>query len=74
MENIKDFHYLIEIAVKLNRALNDCERVPSPSRRKDVSFWKNKLQEWIETNYEYDGVNREIEKRIFNEKVEYKWN
>lgn len=57
-----DFHYLIEIAVNLNTALENHQQMNTPLTRKDLAWWRSRLRKWIAENYEKDGINkRELE-------------
>ncbi|HEY9362141.1 MAG TPA: hypothetical protein VIQ00_02685 [Chitinophagaceae bacterium] len=55
-----NFHYLIEIAVNLNKSFEQEKRLSTPKTRKDTAFWKEKLKEWVKVNYENAGIVKNL--------------
>lgn len=60
MANYHDFHFLIEIAVNLNKAFEEEKRLSTPRTRADEDLWKRKLKEWVKVNYEEDGIIKNL--------------
>ena len=58
--HFNDFHYLIEIAVNLNKSFEEEKRLCTPKTRKDTIFWKEKLKEWVKVNYEDAGIIKNL--------------
>ena len=57
-----DFHYLIEIAVNLNKSIEEERRLSTPSGRNKKIFWEKKMKEWLEDNYNDPGIKlKELE-------------
>lgn len=56
--NYTDFHRLIEIAVKLNKAFEDEKRLSTIKTRGNVTMWQKRLKEWIEVNYNDNGKKK----------------
>lgn len=54
--NYTDFHYLVEIAVNLNKAFEEEKHLSTPKTRGNVTIWKTKLKEWVKINYEDGGI------------------
>lgn len=54
--NYHDFHYLIEIAVNLNKWIESEKRLSTTTTRQNKTIWENKLKEWVKVNYEEDGI------------------
>lgn len=59
--NTKNFHSLIEISVKLNKAIKGERKLSTPLSRKEKMIWEQKLNLWIEHNYEDPGIIKESE-------------
>lgn len=60
MIKYNDFHYLIEIAVKLNQACEEEKRLSTPKTRGDKNLWQRKLKEWVKVNYEDSGIIKNL--------------
>ena len=59
-ERVVEFHRLVEIAVNLDKSLDDVKRLATTATKKKATFWINKLHAWVVENYERDGI---IERR-----------
>lgn len=68
--NTKNFHSLIEISVKLNKAIKAQRKLSTPLSRKEKMIWEQKLNLWIEHNYEDPGIIKESEYwSLMNDKI-----
>lgn len=56
--NYKHFHVLIEIAVNLDKCIEDEKNFSTPEKRIKRERWENKLKKWIKINYEDPGIKR----------------
>lgn len=64
-ENWDDFHYLIEISVKLQQYVKENQDVNTPNSRKNLKKWMDKLDRWLKVNYDDAGINKKAESHLF---------
>jgi vacuolar-type H+-ATPase catalytic subunit A/Vma1 len=54
---MKNFHRLIEIAIKLDQHIDDNRRFPNPKTIESIRDWQKELKNWIKENYNDPGID-----------------
>lgn len=65
MTNYNYNHNLIEIAKKLSDALEQEQKLSTSKTRWNKSRCQNLLKEWLEENYDNNGIKKEMYKKYF---------
>lgn len=67
MDKFENFHYLIEIGLKLEEHMANYEQYPSPNTKKSIYYYRIRLKKWLDENYHDPGINKVKENRLLSE-------
>lgn len=56
----KNFHSLVEIAVKLDKYIEKESKIATSDNKKNRKTWHRNLKRWLKENYENNGITGRI--------------
>lgn len=65
MNTGNNFHYLIEIAIKIDQYLDEYEKLRCIRTKENLQTWHHKLKGWIQENYNDAGIDKKKMEDIF---------